>query len=225
MKLTNVDAVFKDIGHWEESSNSDHPPDIVLYSTNSRAAAAAYRLNKEAFSTSQPSKARKPHVARCAYPWMITAIKVEKQGAETGFGFEPGEPLLFEGREAAEARSYFAAQAADIMLRQHRTHLYTFYVVGWWARVFYWDRVGTIVSDPIDLRTDSRLVLNLIYRLVLSDESTQGFDTTATLASEADISRLRAYNTDNTYLAQHKSTILDSADEYPIFKVRFLFAI
>lgn len=218
MKVAGVKAVFKDVAHWIESGDIDHRPDIVLYPTKPQAA-KSYQLTKGEVSKSKAAESRKPYIAQCAYAWMVTAIEVKKQGAETGFGFKPGEPLLREGEDAVDARSQFATYAAEIMLRQHRTHLYMFYIAGWSVRVFRWDRNGAVISQPIDLRTHSKVVLNLIYRLVMGDASSQGFDTSATLAGNADIEKLRAYNPRNVYLRQYKDVILDEMRNYPIFTV------
>lgn len=218
MKVAGVKAVFKDVAHWIESGDIDHRPDIVLYPTNPKAV-VTYRQKEEDVLKSEAAELRKPYIAQCAYAWMVTAMEVKKQGAETGFSFKPGETLLREAKGAMEARSQFATYAAEIMLRQHRTHLYMFYIAGWSVRVFCWDRNGAIVSQPIDLRTQFKVVLNMIYHLVMGDKSTQGFDTSATLASDADINKLRAYNPRNVYLQQYKDVMLNAMREYPIFIV------
>ena len=98
-----------------------------------------------------------------------------------------------------------------------------FYIAGWYARVFRWDRNGAIVSRPIDMNTDLKTLLNLMYRIIVADPKNQGYDTTATLATEADIAKLRSYKTTNVYLKQYKRLMLDNMHEYPIFKVRTFF--
>ena len=209
---------FKDVAHWSENNNIDHRPDIALYPTHEQAA-DMYQLSKEEVKKSSASEERKPYIARCAYPWMITAIEVKTASAETGFGFTENEPLLRQVDKSVDVRSQFATYAAEIMLRQHRTHLYMFYIAGWRARVFRWDRNGAIVSEPIDLRKKLKTLLDLMYRLIVADSKDQGFDTTATLATEAEIAKLNSYHTTNVYLKQYKRLMLDNKGEYPIFKV------
>lgn len=150
---------------------------------------------------------------------MVSAVEINEHGAECGFGFEPGESLLRDNDEALELRSHLAAYAAEIMLRQHRTHLYMFYISGWRARAFRWDRNGAVVSHPIDLRTNRKQLLNLIYRLVMADPRTQGFDTTASLASVTETEKLWVYEPNNTYLEEYKNIMLNNALEHPIYKV------
>ena len=182
-----------------------------------------YQLSKEEVKKSSASKERKPYIARCAYPWMITAIEVKTASAETGFGFTEDEPLLRQVDKSVDVRSQFATYAAEIMLRQHRTHLFMFYIAGWRARVFRWDRNGAIVSEPIDLRKKLKTLLDLMYRLIVANPKDQGFDTTATLATEAEIAKLNSYQTTNIYLKRYKRLMLDNKGDYPIFKVGFLY--
>lgn len=223
VKSTSAKVVFKDIAHWSETADTDHRPDLTLYPTHPQAV-AAYELTDETLSRSEAAEARKEHIARCAYAWMITAFEVKKHGAEPGFGFKPGEPLLRTTDKAVSARSQFATYAAEIMLRQHRTHVFTFYLSGWWARIFRWDRNGAIASHPIDLQTNGKQLLNLVYRLVAVNPSTQGFDITAERASEHDIERLQKYAPTNHYLKEYQDMMLSNAHEYPIFKACCLLA-
>ena len=213
---------FKDVAHWMENGNTDHRPDITLYPTHPTAR-DAYEMPAVDIENSAASKKRKPYIARCAYPWMITAIEVKTPSAESGFGFKPREPLLRGLGKSVAARSQFATYAAEIMLRQHRKHLYMFYIAGWHARVFLWDRNGAVVSGSINLRQYSGLqvLLNLMYRLIVATPEQQGYDTTATLATKADITKLLSYKTDNVRLKQYHRLMVDNQGEYPIFKVRF----
>lgn len=150
---------------------------------------------------------------------MITAVEVKQPGAETGFGFQPSKPLLRRAKNAPAVRSEYATYASEMMLRQHRTHVYTIYIAGQWARIFRWDRNGAIISQPIDMKKNLKQLLNVIYRLAAADPKTQGFDPTASLVGEAEIERLRMYVPSNRYLEEYKNMILDNMDESPIFKV------
>ena len=164
--------------------------------------------------------AHKPYVARCAYQWMVTAVVVKRAGAESGFGFAPDEPLLRTGDQAETVRIRFEKSAGEIMLRQHRTHLYTIFIAGWYARLFRWDRNGAVVSHPIDIRTDWKQLFNFIYRLARASPAIQGFDPTVTLATAAEVAKLRAHEAGNEHLEEHKKLILENIDDYPIYKVR-----
>ena len=80
--------VFKDVSHGLERGDADHWPDIALYPTHARAE-DAYRLSQDYSSLKSLAECRGPHLARCAYPWMITAIEVKTESIESGFGFTP----------------------------------------------------------------------------------------------------------------------------------------
>lgn len=221
LNLAGGEFTFKDVAHWAESGDIDHRPDLAMYPTHPQAA-AAYTLDAKAKSRSKATKSRKPHIARCAYQWMLAAIEVKPAGKECGFGFKPGEPLLRAGDDAVTARAQFSTYAAEIMLRQHRTHLFMFYIAGSYARIFRWDRNGAVVSHPIDLATDFKQLLNSVYRLARADETLQGFDTTASLATADEIEELRRYNPTNKYLQEYKSLMLNNMFQHPIFKVYLL---
>ena len=217
-KLAGGDYVFKDVANWLEDAQVDHRPDLALYPTHAEAT-SMYKLEDDVFKRSTASSLRKPYIARCAYPWMVAAIEVKKEGAETGFGFKSNEPLLRATEDAYKIRSQFATYAAELMLREQRTHVFTVFIAGWCARIFRWDRNGTLVSHPIDLRTESKHLFNFFYRLIRSNGSVQGFDPTATLASDAEIDLLRRYMPCNQYLSRYKDMILDNGDNYPIYVV------
>lgn len=216
-KLANADSTFKQV-HSPGKTNADHRPALALYPTHPQAV-VAYTFSDEDAPKPTSTTAHKKHYARCEYQWMIAAVEIKKHDVECGFGFHPGEPLLPMEKDAVKLRSQFTTCAAEIMLRQHRTHVYMFYISGWHARAFRWDHNGAIVSHPIDLRTNCKQLLNLIYRLALANPEIQGFDTTVCLASQVEIEKLRLFTPSNTYLEEYKNMILDNRTEYPIFKV------
>ena len=69
------------VSRWSESTDIDHRPDLAMYPTHAKAA-AAYTLTGKSLKKSQlKTAARIPHIARCAYQWMVTAIEVKPNGA------------------------------------------------------------------------------------------------------------------------------------------------
>ncbi|KAH8100038.1 hypothetical protein BXZ70DRAFT_973311, partial [Cristinia sonorae] len=85
---------------------------------------------------------------------------------------------------------------AEIQLRQHRTFVFSFYIYRSTACLMRWDRVGAIVSEPIDLETESPKFYEFFYRLGAATDLQLGFDPTAIVLykdveADADVIALR----------------------------------
>ena len=118
------------------------------------------------------------------------------------------------------ARAQHGKYATEIMLRQHRTHVFTFYISGCWVRVFYWDRNGCLASESINLNTDAAVLFQtFIYRLAKMDDTKLGYDNTVELATDEDINPLEEWNPSNKELQDHRDIILSNQELFPIYKV------
>ncbi|EKM57055.1 uncharacterized protein PHACADRAFT_92447 [Phanerochaete carnosa HHB-10118-sp] len=215
-----VEILVKSANRWKivadhpETCDVDHKPDLALYPDDQPHSIRAYmhEVNHQ-----------NPNVARCAWGWMYSYVEVKINEADAGFHFSPssaeeGESkLLRETEEGRNARASFIKYVTTAMLRQHRTHYYSFYIAGLWARAFRWDRVGCIVSEPIDLRTQSSVFLDILYRLAKSNA--WGLEDTVTLASADDIKQLQAFDSPEEHYTVHRDTILRFQISYPIYKV------
>jgi hypothetical protein len=159
-----------------------------------------------------------PHAARAAWAWMLSAGEVKPNDTKAGFHFK-SNGFLKSGDIAVAARAQHGKYATEIMLRQHRTHLFTFYISGCWARVFFWDRNGCIASSAVNLNTSPELFQTFIFRLLKLTKIKQGFDNTARLATPEEIAPLREWNPDNKYLREYRDAILTSESLFPIYLV------
>ena len=161
--------------------------------------------------------------ARTAWGWLISFVEVKDDEKVSGFHFEPeadeeGKPkFVRDGDVPRAARAQFVKYFTEAMLRQHRTHYYAFYIAETWVRVFRWDRIGCLVSPPIDLLKDRETFSNILYRI--ARWNAWGFDETATLASDEDIQKLATYSNVNEYLQEYRDMIMEHRAFYPIYKV------
>ncbi|GJE86589.1 hypothetical protein PsYK624_026690 [Phanerochaete sordida] len=207
---------WKIVANLGESSEIDHHPDLARYPTDIKEAKAAYRRNvrQPAFS----------NIARCAWAWMTSLIDVKNSEEVTGFYFSlvpdenGGIPFLRDTEQAKIARAQFIKYATEALLRQHRTHYYSFYIAGMAVRVFRWDRVGCLVSEPIDLAADHETFLDILHRLATAEDD-YGADDTVVLATSADIDPVREFKTTNDDLWDYKEMMLNDLESYPIYKV------
>jgi hypothetical protein len=220
--LRNTLYEAKDVANWSEPalSNGDlgytGRPDLGIYSQVPEAAKAyAYDLAK-----STVAEARRPYVARTAWAWLASFVEV-KTKSSAGFNFDPRSPsdLLSRNSDADKARVQHATYAAEILLRQHRTHVFTIYISRRYVRLFRWDRAGIICTEPIDFDKEPEKLLNFVYRLAKLSSSSLGYGTSATLAKPDDISFFKAYQPLNGAEEALKQDILDNQVYYPIYKV------
>ena len=141
-------------------------------------------------------------------------IEVNRTERTSGFKFiSPG--FLNNGIDARLSRARIAKYSSEIQLRQHRTHLFSLYICGTYARILRWDRTGAIVSEVIDLKKDWKVLYTVIYRFSKMSPSEQGYDTTAELATEDEVKKLRAYSSPNTSLISFCDHMLQDLQEYP----------
>ena len=117
------------------------------------------------------------------------------------------------------SQAQFALYATEIMLRQHRTHVFMVYIHRNMARLTRWDRAGCIVTTPFNFKANPEMLLNFVYRIVQMSDAERGYDTTAKLATADEIAMLEAFKPKNVYAKERVKTILDAQLYYPIYKV------
>ena len=193
----------------------DLKPDMALYEMHNRAQ-AAFQRDMEAANAAE---AQLPDIsARAAWAWMVSAGEVKPNERRAGFHFKY-KGFLINTPDGRKARAQYAKYATEIMLRQHRTHLFTFYISGCWVRVFYWDRNGCVVSQPANLNTNPERFANFVFRLLKLTRKRQGYDDSVQLAKPDEIVQFRNWNPDNQYLREHRELIFDNEEFYPIYRV------
>ena len=208
--------LFKDVANYPEDGQNDSKPDLALYRNDPRCKEVIGRdINKKSIKYI----ARRPYIARAAWAWMVSVGEVKTAEKHAGYLFESGG-LFNNSDEGKRARAQFAKYAAEIMTRQHRTHLFTFYISGTYARLFYWDRSGCVVTTPIDLVRDPRPFYLFIFRLVHGKPDIQGYDPSVVDASAAEIDAWRRYSTTNKYLQKYRDRALEDESKFPVYRVR-----
>ena len=207
---------WKIVANHGESPDVDHRPDLARYPKDVLQAKSAYNRK-----VGRPDD---PNIARCAWAWMSSYVEVKNGAESSGFHFgdrdSDGHFRFFRDSDKGKiARAQFIKYATEAMLRQHRTHYYSIYISDMSVRVFRWDRVGCVATEPIDLRKDHKTFLNLLHRLATAEDN-YGTDKTVTRATVAEISPIRLYKSDNKDLKEYQEMMLDDLHAYPIYKVR-----
>ncbi|KAL5495952.1 hypothetical protein ACEPAH_3184 [Sanghuangporus vaninii] len=96
----------------------------------------------------------------------------------------PNEPesAVQERRNLGQNISY----ASDACSRQHRMFYFSILVVLTRARIFRWDRAGSIVTVSFDYREHPELLCEFLWRFHLANPVQRGFDPTVIVALEAE---------------------------------------
>ncbi|KAI0089094.1 hypothetical protein BDY19DRAFT_1048081 [Irpex rosettiformis] len=199
-----------------ETPYEDVIPSLAMYPDTDQA--------KQAFSRDMdtPTEAI-AHRARVAWAWMTIAVEIKHDANLSAFYFDSrgSTGYLRNTVEGRKAQAQFVEYAAQIMARQHRTFVFLLYICENNVRLTRWDRVGCIVSEPIDFEAEPEKVLNFIYRLALMSDKELGYDTTAILATPEEVEQLAVFFRPNEYARECAAEILAPQTQvlHPIYKI------
>lgn len=219
LRLAGVRYIAKDVAELYESCEVDHRPDIGIYPLHDRA--------QKAFTPAKMKTAidesRRPYRARVAWAWLECVGELKYDPKLSGYLFKKGgkfpEGVLHQTKEGVDARAQITKYATEMMWRQHRTHVFTFYVLKSCARLMRWDRTGQVMSEPIDLLENPRPFLDFFYRLAKAQPAQLGHDPTATLADLEDVELFCEHQAPNSHVQDMLAQATSNADAYPIYRV------
>ncbi|OBZ74250.1 hypothetical protein A0H81_06298 [Grifola frondosa] len=108
--------------------------------------------------------------------------KFKKKGnGDDAFNDSEQGPFEVESSHAAQVRGQLISYAEMAMNRQHRTHLYSVFVMHKFARLIRWDRAGAVVSEKFDYRENPEILGEFFWRFSHMTDEAQGYDPTAQL--------------------------------------------
>ncbi|CAL1712630.1 unnamed protein product [Somion occarium] len=194
--------------HWTGDSPSGKKIDICFYEDN-QAVLDAVAVNPT--TTTVTDTDRLANMARVA--WTEVVAFLEAKVSVDIFGMKPSRPFLPSSVDATIMRGQIAEYAAEILLQQHRTHVFMIFVYQDTARLVRFDRAGAIVSDFFNLVTEPMKLLNFVFRLGRMSRSERGFDDNVVLASGAEVELMKNHlppQNDQTRLATHIRNALSS---------------
>lgn len=87
-----------------------------------------------------------------------------------------------EGRR--KCRGQLACYARAWMSLQHRTHCFVVWIGGSCARIVRFDRTGAIVTESFNIRSQSRLLLEFLWRMSCASRAMRGHDTTVSVVAD-----------------------------------------
>ncbi|KAI0823794.1 hypothetical protein BC628DRAFT_479327 [Trametes gibbosa] len=108
--------------------------------------------------------------------------------------------------------------AIESLNLQHRTFLFTAFIIETKARLLHWDRTGVVVSEEFDIGTEPGWLFNFVHRVATSAREAQGFDMTVTDADEDQIKKLDDFRKkqDNKYAQEYLDEMNMNQTLYPI---------
>lgn len=175
----------KDIANWPEDGNERRKVDCGIYR------ASDYR----AYTLTEKEKKEKldecyEFAARNSFTHLVLPCEFKIDEDAEGFGTGP-ELHLPQGKSAQKTRGQIVEYAAELMARQHRTHLYLVYIYRDYARLFYFDHVSTVMSERFDYVRYPANLLEFFYRIGSMSFAELGYDPTITLATTEEIDMMR----------------------------------
>ncbi|CAL1710619.1 unnamed protein product [Somion occarium] len=162
---------------------------------------------------------RVANMARVIWAQMVAFLEAKVNVA--AFGMGPDQDFLPTSVDATDIRGQMAEYAAEILVQQHRTHVFMIYVHKDRARLARFDRAGCVISDSFNLVTESKKLLNFVFRLGQMTRSERGYDDTVELASDMEVGLMKNHlpsSDDQTRMAAHIRDAL-ATPGYPIHKV------
>ena len=188
-----------------------------LYTLSNAAKKDAARRGNEATSNDVD---RTQNIARCMWGRIQAFVECKNKEVDAAFYFSDKSRFLRTTDNGELSQAQIAKYAAEIQIRQHRTHLWSFYFAGPYLRLQRWDRAGCMVSKAINFQDDPTELVNFLYRFARMTDEQLGYDPTAVLAMPKEIKLLVNYKSDNIWLRNYQQSILEVQEDFPLYKVR-----
>ncbi|RPD53029.1 hypothetical protein L226DRAFT_494022 [Lentinus tigrinus ALCF2SS1-7] len=165
------------------------------------------------------NEARKEWVGRFSWAELAVPIEVRVDDYDSAFTFgDQREHHLKKTRYGNEALERVLKYVGQLFSYHHRTHVYILYVLRHQARVLYFDRAYTLVSEPFKYGTRADVALHqFFWRLGRMSREQLGFDPTVVPANPEDVKRMFAYAPDapSDYIEQQIYDTLSVDAERP----------
>lgn len=245
--LEGTNYLVKDTGERPEDGFEDYKPDLSVFSKNYREFLTVSTEQKvklaiqasEDESKAQTAKLRQKWRSQNRFAYLLSLVEVKLNRSADPFGKSSGQKqrqtdnlFLHLSGNSQSSRAQMIKYAVGVMVRQHRTHLFTVFITRDKARLMRWDRCGAVVSTEFDYLKEPKWLLNFFRRLALLSPAMQGYDTSVQPATEEQISELDAFichvdtqtNTegtlDNDYLKKFLKEMNEDRPTWPIMQVR-----
>ncbi|GJE86556.1 hypothetical protein PsYK624_026360 [Phanerochaete sordida] len=206
-----------------ECDEQDNKSILALYPQDDEVKAAYTR------NASQDCSDEHPEATRCVWSHMISVAEVQLFASDGDRVFS----MASEADDDAEcdtsfrkklptsktARTQHSHSPAQIMLRQHRTHVFTVHISATAARVYRWDRAGCISTGPIHLVSAASDFFDILYCMARQDSYGWGQDPTVVRASKEEVALFKSFDPSNVHLQAHKDAIFKNTLLHPIYKV------
>lgn len=191
----------------DKASEVNLKPDLSLFDNSIKEAVESFNSStKDVKVDDNTAKAnegtRESFVGETSWAWILAFIEIKSKAdwlpfhsdEDTGdfsAGISCGStrkdvadvhvtvPQLKDTPRGQQSRSQLIKYVSEIQLRQHRNFVLCAHICQNRVRFMRWDRTGAIVSKDVNYVKFPRVLLEFLYRLVFSDSSGHGYDTSA----------------------------------------------
>ncbi|KAF4602944.1 hypothetical protein EYR38_003348 [Pleurotus pulmonarius] len=129
----------------------------------------------------------------------------EVKNSEKEILSDDGAVFEIDNHTAQQARGQLATYAVELCARQHRTHLFFFYIYYPYARLIRFDRAGALVSERFKFTLDCTPLIRFFSRFSKMTPAQRGYDPTVHVADELETKlareRLKEWAPDPKFVA------------------------
>ncbi len=181
MEVCELKYAIKITADHPESSEDGSKPDLSMYRTD---------VGENAWTIMNGSGV---HSAKAAWGWIIMPIEIKNKLRADPFE-DTSQLRASEDNDGRSSQAQLIKYVAEVQARQHRTSVFSLFIVKNKARLIRWDRIGAIVSKPFFYIRDTPSVekdgctnlLNYVYKIASASAQDQGYDPTVIRLSEDD---------------------------------------
>ena len=126
--------------------------------------------------------------------------------------------------ERQKRLEYITAIAERLFATQQRLFLFMLVIVGRRFRLIRWDRAGIVATPPKDYYEQPAVLCDSLRRLSLLDDTSVGFDPSATrlLARDADFLRMDMAAAENAYDLDRSERVVEKGDLGDVYVFRYV---
>ncbi|RPD73043.1 hypothetical protein L226DRAFT_572498, partial [Lentinus tigrinus ALCF2SS1-7] len=184
---------FQDTGGYADCKRLINPPGGIFLNMDQD---TLVDTDEEAALTASKDEARRTKWLGHT-PWanLVSPIEVEVEDYKCAFTFygEPKHRRLLN-RTGNRSLERLLKHVGQLFIRHHRTHVYSLYVFCHQARILYFDRAYTLVSESFEYGTSQETALHAFFwRIAHMSREQLGFDPTVVPAHPHDVKAMLEY--------------------------------
>ena len=123
-------------------------------------------------------------------------------------------------RKGQKGLAHFAEYMTNILTCQHRAYCFSIYILRDRGRILYFDRNGVLITEPFVWTSNESPLHDFVWKIAQMERLQLGYDTTATLAPEAEIDLFKRMALDPEVPEEVQQYVRDATEgSWPLYKL------